>query len=409
MAGAPHPVVVTGLGLVGPHGDAPQAVFDQLMLGRSAVRLWGRDDLPPVVLAPAPFEVARWFTKLQLSGVDRVSQLAVAAAESARLDAQWPAWADPHTVGVYLGTGLGGATAIDDGYEAVRHGRRVAPLTVVAGMTNAPAANVALRAGVLGPCLSYSVACASSAVAIAEAAKAIACGDLDVALAGGSEALLVPGVVRAWQALQTLAHPDADDPSASCKPFDSRRSGFALGEGAAVLMLESAEHARARGARVYARLAGWGQSCDAHHLAKPQAAGQVRAITQALRRAGLRPDQVGYCNAHGTATKVGDVVEAEALRTVWAEGIDRLRVSSTKSMHGHLLGAAGALEALITVLAVHRQQLPPTAHCDQPDALCALHLVRQQGEAAPGLRAAISNSFAFGGSNAVLVFERDGV
>lgn len=399
-------IVVTGIGLTSPHGDRPDSVFDGLMRGRSAIALWGRDDLPPVAVARTPFTPERWFTKLQLAGVDRVSQMAVAAAEMARDDARWPADADPERVGVYVGSGMGGATALDNGYEAFRQNQRVPPLTVVASMTNAAAAHVALRGGVRGPVYTYSVACASAAVAIAEASEAIAAGRVDLAIAGGAESVIVPGVVRAWQAMQTLAVPDAEDPASSCRPFDASRSGLVLGDGAAMLVLESQGHAARRGARAYAELAGYGVSCDASHMTKPDREGQVRAIQQALLRSDLVPSQVGYCNAHGTATRVGDAVECEALRHVWGPDIDRLRVSSTKSMHGHLLGAAGALEAAITVLALQRREVPPTASCNAPDPQCDVSLVRGEGEAMPSLEAAISNSFAFGGTNVVLAFKR---
>jgi 3-oxoacyl-[acyl-carrier-protein] synthase II len=254
--------------------------------------------------------------------------------------------------------------------------------------------------------LTYSVACASASVALAEAAKALRHGEIDMAIAGGSEALLVPGAVMAWQAMQTLAQFAPGDAARACRPFSSQRSGFVLGEGAAFLVLESAERARRRGARSYARLTGWGLSCDATHLTKPDAPGQQRAIRAALAMAGLKPADIGYCNAHGTATKVGDVIESDALRAEWGAAIDGLRVSSTKALHGHLLGATGALEAAITVLALHHQQLPPNAHCEAPDPACALHLVQQRNESASGLQAAISNSFAFGGTNSVLLFER---
>lgn len=400
-------VVITGLGLVSPHGDDPAAVFESMLQGQSAIALWTREGLPPAAVASAAFSPERWFTKLQLVGVDRVSQMAVAAAESARADARWPEGLDPGRIGVFIGSGMGGAAALEDGYEAARSGRRVSPLTVVAAMTNAPAAHIAIRARAEGPVYTYSVACASSAVAIAEAAKAIAAGEIDIAIAGGTEALLVPGVVRAWQALQTLATPDPTDPGQSCRPFDVNRSGFALGEGAAMLVLESRQHALNRGATVRVRLAGSGVSCDAQHMTKPQAQGQVRALRNALRASGLAPRDIGYCNAHGTATRVGDGVECEALRTVWGDDIDTLRVSSTKSMHGHLLGAAGALEAVVTVLALEQRCAPPTPSCLNPDAACDIPLIRATKAALPDLRAAISNSFAFGGTNVVLAFARD--
>jgi 3-oxoacyl-[acyl-carrier-protein] synthase II len=305
---------------------------------------------------------------------------------------------------VYAGCGMGGATAIETAYRSTNG--RVPPLTIPAFMPNAPAAHVAMRQRVQGPVLTYSVACASSAVAIAEAAKAVQSGEVDVAIAGGTEALIVPGVVLAWQAMHTLASFEPGEEGRSVRPFARDRSGFALGEGAAFLVIESAERARRRGARVHAQLSGWGISCDATHLTKPDVPGQARALRAALGRAGLQPRDVGYCNAHGTATPIGDVIERNALAEVWGADLDQLRVSSTKALHGHLLGAAGALEAAITVLALRERQLPPNAHCNEIDPACQLNLVPQAGAAAPQLHAAISNSFAFGGTNAVLLFER---
>jgi 3-oxoacyl-[acyl-carrier-protein] synthase II len=376
-------VAITGLGAIAPHGDEAGPLFAALMAGRSALAPVFADLLPkPAVAATVAFDEARWFTKLQLPGVDRVSQLAVAAADLALRDAGGIADVDRERVGVYVGCGMGGAASLETAYR----GARVPPLTIPAFMPNAPAGHVAMRNGVLGPVLTYSIACASSAVAIAEAAAAVERGDVDVAIAGGSEALIVPGVVVAWQAKD--------------------RSGFALGEGAAFLVIESEAHARARAARIYARLAGWGTSCDATHLTKPDAPGQARALRAALRRADLHPRDVGYCNAHGTATRIGDVVERNALADVWGDDFDTLRVSSTKALHGHLLGAAGALEALVTVLAVHERRLPPNMHCAELDPDCRLNVVADRDHEAPGLVAAISNSFAFGGTNSVLLFTR---
>lgn len=400
-------VAITGLGIAAPHGADPGAMFDALMAGKSGLRRWdGAAD--PVVAGVVAFDPARWFTKLQMTGVDRVSQLAVAAAESARADAGGIDGVDATRVGVFVGCGMGGAISIETAFRSYAASGRVPPLSVPAGMGNAPAAHIAMRGGYQGPVLSYCVACASSAVALAEARKALRAGEIDVALAGGTEAMLVPAIVRAWQSLQTLAAPDPERIETSCRPFALDRSGFVLAEGAAFLMLESGARAQQRGARVYAELAGSGVSCDATHLTKPDATGQARAIKGALQSAALRPSEVGYCNAHGTATLAGDVVECEALRSVWGTDIDGLRVSSTKSMHGHLLGGAGALEAVITVLALHRRQVPPTAFCSRPDPKCTVNLVREIGQDAPELRAAISNSFAFGGTNVVLAFRRCG-
>ncbi|GAP33788.1 beta-ketoacyl synthase N-terminal-like domain-containing protein [Piscinibacter sakaiensis] len=401
---------VTGLGLVAPHGRDPAAVFDALCRGDSAVRPILPQLVRPAAAAAVDFEPSPWFSKLQLAGVDRVSQLAVAAADLALRDAgaaRADALAAPERIGVFVGCGMGGAASLEAAYQAAPG--RVPPLTVPAFMPNAPAAHVAMRQGARGPVLSYAVACASSAVAIGEAAKALAAGEIDLALAGGTESLLTPGVVQAWQAMQTLAPIPADDPAAAaraCRPFSRERAGFVLGEGAAFLVLERAADAAARGARARARLAGWGLSCDARHLTQPDATGQAAALRQALRRADLAPRDVGYCNAHGTATRIGDQVEAEALATVWGPALADLRVSSTKALHGHLLGAAGALEAAVTVLAVERRACPPAMHADPVDPACGLALVAPGDTAAPGLQAALSSSFAFGGSNSALVFTR---
>ena len=395
-------VAVTGLGAVSPHGDEPAALFAALMRGTSAIRPIFPELPKPAIAATAAFDETRWFTKLQLAGVDRVSQIAVAAADLAMRDAGASDACDAERLGVYAGCGMGGAAALETAYR----GARVPPLTIPAFMPNAPASHVAMRMQARGPVMTYSIACASSAVAIAEAARAIACDEVDVAVAGGSEALVVPGVVVAWQAMMTLATFAPGQGAEAVRPFASDRSGFALGEGAAFLILESEAHAKARGAPIHAFVDGWGTTCDATHLTKPDADGQARALRAALARADLRPRDVGYCNAHGTATRIGDVVERNALAAVWGDDLDRLRVSSTKALHGHLLGAAGALEALVTVLAVETRRVPPNAHCTTVDPECRLDLVLEADSAAPALDHAISNSFAFGGTNCVLLFSR---
>lgn len=397
-------VAVTGLGVVSPHGHESQGMFDALLRCQSAVAPVFPDLVKPAAAALVDFDESKWFTKLQLSGVDRVSQLAVAAAGLAMRDAGGGGDVDPDRLGVYVGCGMGGAAALETAYQ---FGQRIPPLTIPAFMLNAPAAHVAMRHQARGPVLTYSVACASSTVAIAEAAKAVQCGEVDAAIAGGSEALIVPGVVLAWQAMRTLARFEPGEAASCVRPFATDRTGFALGEGAAFLVLESPERARARGAHVHAQLTGWGVSCDATHLTLPDAPGQIRALRSALRRADLHAKDVGYCNAHGTATRAGDAVEREAMAHVWGDALVDLPVSSTKALHGHLLGAAGALEAVITVLALQRRQLPPNAHCASVDPECELNLVRPDQTEAPQLRAAISSSFAFGGTNAVLVFSRE--
>jgi 3-oxoacyl-[acyl-carrier-protein] synthase II len=400
-------VAITGLGVVSPHGDDARAMFAALMRGESAIRSVFPELTKPAVAAVAPFDASRWFTKLQLVGVDRVSQMAVAAADLAVRDSGGHDGIDPSRLGVYVGCGMGGTGSLDAAYHAAfQTGGRVPPLTIPALMANAPAAHVAMRQGARGPVLTYSVACASSAVALSEAAKAVACGDVDVAIAGGSEAIIVPGSMMAWQAMQTLATVDLHSPGSAVRPFDVRRSGFALGEGAAFLVLERAPQARARGATVRALLSGWGLTCDATHLTKPDVAGQARALAAALRRAQVSAADVGYVNAHGTATRVGDVVECESLAAVWGADLHGLQVSSTKALHGHLLGGAGALEAVITVLALQARRAPPNAHCEQQDPACAVALVPDGGAEIGGPGAAMCSSFAFGGTNSTLLFTR---
>jgi 3-oxoacyl-[acyl-carrier-protein] synthase II len=396
-------VAVTGLGAISPHGSDLPRMFDALLRGESALAPVFPELDKAAAAALVSFDPSAWFTKLQLAGVDRVSQLAVAAADLAVKDANPREGLEPERLGVYVGCGMGGAAALEAAY---RGGARVPPLTIPAFMPNAPAAHVAMRQQAQGPVLTYSVACASSAVAIVEAAKAVQRGEVDVALAGGSEALIVPGVVLAWQAMQTLARFEPGEAARCVRPFSADRSGFALGEGAAFLVLESTERAQARGARIHALLSGWGLSCDATHLTKPDPFGQARALRSALHMANLKPTEVGYCNAHGTATKSGDAVERAALAEVWGDDLMQLKVSSTKALHGHLLGAAGALEAVITVMALQRRKLPPQANADTVDPECPLYLVGPDHTVAPTLSAAISNSFAFGGTNAVLLFSR---
>jgi 3-oxoacyl-[acyl-carrier-protein] synthase II len=241
-------------------------------------------------------------------------------------------------------------------------------------------------------------------MALGEAMRAIAAGRADAIVAGGSEALLTPGTLGAWYALRTLAPADAADPAASCKPFDKRRSGLVLGEGAAAFVLEDESHARARGARILGFLTGYGNSCDAVHISRPDRAGQTRAMRQALAEASLEPSAIGYINAHGTATAVGDVVEAEAVNEVFGESA--VRISSTKSLHGHLLGGAGALEFGVALLALEQGVIAPTGYLEQPDPACKLRHVPIRAERIEPPRAVMSNSFAFGGSNVVLIAER---
>ena len=398
-------VGVTGVGLICPLGDDVEHAWRRLMAGDSSVQSSSWPGIPELPVAPAQFDPASVLSKLQQVGVDRVSAMALGAARRALSDAGFSSWRDSERVGLYVGTGLGGAGTMDSSYAALHEGRRLPPLTVPAGMVNGAAAVTAIHAGIRGPVLTYAVACASSAVAIAEAAHALRRGEVDVAIAGGAEALLVPGTIAAWHALRTLASARPGNVGRSCRPFAPDRNGLVLGEGAAFLVLEREHDLLDRAHMPRAWLAGSAIRCDAQHLTNPSAPGQAATLRAALRASGMNPVDIGYCNAHGTATLAGDKSECEALREIWQEAGPRLRVSSTKAAHGHLLGAAGALEAFWTVLAVQHGEVPPTGGVDELDATCqGLNHVLGRGIADPQLRHAISNSFAFGGTNASLVF-----
>ena len=403
-------VAVTGVGIVSPLGNTLADFHRALADGRSGI---GR--LPAEVALKSGVQVgamAQWthaplLKDGEAANLDRVSQFALgAAAQALAASGLDVAATRPERVGVSWGTGMGGAGAVDASYNEV-YGKdqwRLRPLTVVMAMNNAAGSNVAVRWGLRGPFANYSTACSSSAMALGEAMRTILAGRADAIVAGGSEALLTPGTLAAWQALRTLAPADALAPEASCKPFDKRRAGLVLGEGAAAFVLEDEEKARQRGARIHGFLAGYGNTCDAVHMSRPDRDGQIRAMAQALEEAGLSANDIGYINAHGTATAVGDVVEADAINTVF--GNAPVRVSSTKAMHGHLLGGAGALEFAVALLALEEGLLAPTAFLEQPDPACKLNHVALKAERVAPPRAVMSNSFAFGGSNVSLVAER---
>ena len=406
-------VAVTGAGVISPLGNTLREFHESLIAGRSGIRR-----LPPElsertgvqVGATIDWNPAGLFKEAEAANLDRVTQFALTAAGQAISESGVLAdeRANRDRIGVSWGTGMGGAHTTDTSYKQVYGAgeSRVRPLTVVMGMSNAAGSNVAVRHGLRGPFGNYSTACSSSAMALGEAMRAIAYGRADAMIAGGSEALLVPGVLVAWQALRTLAPADASDPASSCKPFDKRRAGLVLGEGAAAFVLEEESRARARGARIYALLTGYGNSCDAVHMSRPDRDGQVRAMREALGEAGVAPQEIGYINAHGTATAVGDVVEAEAINAVFGAIAREIPVSSTKSMHGHLLGGSGALEFAAALMPFERGMVPPTAFLEQPDPACAVRHVPREAERVEKPRAVMSNSFAFGGSNVVLIAQR---
>jgi 3-oxoacyl-[acyl-carrier-protein] synthase II len=408
-AGAP--IAVSGSGVVSPLGNDLESFDAALLAGRSAVRARELDlpgiELPPVAVAPAAFDAA---TVVAPSGVplDRGTAMALAAANAAANAAGLDSGSfDAERLGIFWGSGMAGAATFEQTCRTVyADRRRMRPTSVVTTMPNAPVAELALCFGARGAALAYACACASSAVAIGEAMRAIRAGWIDVAIAGGSESMLTPGVLASWQAMRVLAPvkagaEHADAAARACRPFAADRIGFALGEAAAAFVLESAAHAEARGAVVRWTLDGYATNCDGVHITNPDAAGQARAMRAALADAGLEPTAIGYLNAHGTATLNGDAAEARSVADVFGAG--GVPISSTKAIHGHLLGAGGAVELLATLRALAAGRLPPTAHTGAPDPAFALDLVTGAARAATGLRHAMSNSFAFGGTNAVLI------
>lgn len=414
-------VFVTGLGMITPLGLDRDTTFAAALAARSAIR-----PAPPEICAGLPNLLTASIdtdplTLLDRSfaGLDRATLLALVAAQEAMaqagLDAGVP---DPVRFGVHAGVGFAGAHTLDAMYtryfqalhNAEKTGRNATvmhPLSVPRMMANAPAAALSMRHGLRGTTHTYAVACASSSVALGEAARAIAHGYLDAVLVVGAESMLTAGCMVAWNALRVMARPDPTDPAASCKPFSAERNGFVLGEGAAALVLESEAHARQRQAPpALAELAGYGTSSDAHHLTAPSTDGQVAAMRQALAQAGMVPGDIHHLNAHGTATDAGDVTEAESIRTVFGDATDALPVSSTKAVHGHLIGAGGAVEFGLAILAMRDGSIPPTANLHHPDPRCQLDHVALTARTGQRIDAVMSNSFAFGGSNASLIARR---
>ena len=404
-------VAVTGLGVVSPIGNSIEALARNLAEGRSGVRRFDPplcDRLRSPIGALTEFDGASLFGPARVRQLDRVTQLALAASAQAVADARLD-WSTEQRerCGTFVGSGMGGAETTDAGYRTIyaEASDRVNPYTVLAAMTTAPASWISIEHGLLGPCLTFSTACSSSSVAIGEAARRIQSGDVDVMVAGGAEAPLAFGVLRAWEAMRTLAAEDSRDPSASCRPFSLNRSGLVLGEGAAFVMLEEWQHAVDRGAPIRAELSGYGLTSDASHITRPSVRGQARAMQAALACAGLDPDEIGYINAHGSATLQNDATETSAIKEVFGDRAYSIPVSSTKSTHGHLLGAAGALEFVIAVICLEGGMVPPTMHLDVPDPACDLDYVAGAARHGIELGAVMSNSFAFGGTNAVLIAE----
>ncbi len=402
-------VAVTGLGIISPCGNNIDDFSFNLMAGKSGIRKISSaysNLLSVKIAAQVDFNPLTYFTKRQVSTMDRVNQFALAAASQAWKDSELSLNAkEKERGGVYIGSGMGGANTLEDLYDQLfkHNADRVKALTVLMLMNNASASHISMAYGLSGPCLTLSTACASSANAIGEAFRQIRDGYADVMLAGGAESFLTYGGFRSWESLRILAVEDPEDPSKSCKPFSKNRTGLVLGEGAAMVVLEEMEMAVRRGAPIYAEIIGYGSSSDADHITRPSLEGQARAMSGALKEAGILPEDIDYINAHGTATHWNDLTETHAIKKVFGDYAMKIPVSSTKSMHGHAIGASGAIEFIVSLLAIKNQAVPPTINLDQPDPECDLDYVPNIGRKWVKVNTVMSNSFAFGGTNAALI------
>ncbi len=406
-------VVVTGLGVVSPVGIGAEAFWGALLRGASGVGPITRFDAARhdtrIAAEVKGFDAERYLDRKQARRTDTFIHYAVAAARMALDDAGLKAGGEvAEGIGVALGTGMGGIPFLEQAAAVLREKgpSRISPYSLPGMIPNMAAGMVSIQVGAGGPNLATSTACSAANHAIGEAARLIHWGDADVMLAGGTEALITPLVVAGFSALKVLSRRN-DEPERASRPFERDRDGFVLGEGAGMLVLEALDHALGRGARIYAELAGYGQSADAHHLTapSPDAAGPARAMARALGDAGLPPAAVNYINAHATASPASDPIETAAIKRVFGAHAPRLAVSSIKSMTGHLLGASGGLQAIATCLAIQHGVVPPTVNYETPDPACDLDYVPNAPRALE-VHAALSNTFGFGGTNATLVFRR---
>ena len=406
-------VVVTGLGIVSPVGIGVAAAWESILAARSGIGPITRFDASsfPTRIAGEvkDFDVTRWLSAKEARRYDTFIHYGLVATMEAVADAGLAGYAgDLERCGVAVGSGIGGLPMIEETQKTFQQGglRKVSPFFVPGSIINMIAGLVSIQYGYRGPNLGCVSACSTGNHCLGEAARIIEYGDADVMIAGGSESTVSPLGVGGFCAARALSTHN-DEPATASRPWDIDRDGFVLGEGAGILVLEELGHARSRGARIYCELSGYGMSADAHHITAPpeDGDGAYRSMRNALRNAALAPEQVDYINAHGTSTPLGDVAECIAVRRAFGTHADKVAVSSTKSMTGHLLGAAAGIEAVFTVLALRDQVAPPTANLVTTDPKCDLDFV--PGEARPmPIRTALSNSFGFGGTNATIVFNR---
>jgi 3-oxoacyl-[acyl-carrier-protein] synthase II len=406
-------VVVTGVGLVTPLGIGVRPTWEALCAGRSGIgpiTRFDASDFPVKIAAEVKdFQVEEFLDKKFAKHLELFAQYAVAAAGMALKDAGLQITADnSHRVGAITGTGLGGLPTIEKYHQiALEKGpRRITPFFIPMVIPNMGAGQISIAFGTRGPNLALSTACAAGTHAVGEAFKLISQGVCDSVITGGSESTICPLAVGGFASMKALSARN-EEPEKASRPFDRERDGFIIAEGGGILILESLDHARARGARIYAEVAGYGLTSDGYHMAAPPEDGEgaVRCMTMALQDAGLSPEDVDYINAHGTSTPLNDVVETRAIKSVFGHHTGKLAISSTKSMTGHMLGGAGGIEAVFTALTIHEGIIPPTINLDNPDPECDLDYVPNTAREVK-VRAALSNSFGFGGTNAVLAMKR---
>ena len=407
-------VVITGLGPVTPIGVGAEAFHRAQLAGKSGVRRITRYDpdaykLPVKIAAETDVEVEAYLDKREIRRLDRFVQLALIGAELAIRDAGLDLDAlDKTRIGTLIGSGIGGIQTWEDQFKVYfeRGPHRLSPFFIPMVIANMASGHVAMKYGLMGPSSTVVTACATGTDAVGNAYRILKAGLADVMLTGGTEAAVTPMAIGGFAVMKALSTRN-DEPERASRPFTKSRDGFVLGEGAGILVLETLEHAKKRGAKIYAEVVGFGQSADAHHITEPhpEGLGAVLAIEAALQEAGVAPEEVGYVNAHGTSTPYNDRVEVLALKKVFGAHAKKLAVSSTKSMTGHLLGAAGAVEAIATAQALDRGVLPPTINYDDPDPELDLDFVPNEPREAQ-VEYALSNSFAFGGQNAVLLLKR---
>lgn len=406
-------VVITGVGLVTPLGTGVEKNWQALIAGRSGIGLVSRFDafdFPTRIAGEVKdFSSEEFIEKKELKKMDLFIQYAVAAAQMAMNEARLPITADNEDmVGVLVGTGIAGLSSIEEYHSLFLDTRlkRVSPFFIPKLIANLAPGQIAIRYGAKGINYTPTSACSSGGHAIGEAFRLIRLGEQDAVIAGGSEAAITPLGLGGFIALKAVSSRN-DEPERASRPFDRNRDGFVMAEGAGVLVLEEMEQAKRRGAKIYAEIVGYGANCDAFHMTapSPEGEGAVRCMKLALRSAGIHPIEVDYINAHGTSTPLNDATETLAIKRVFGEHAARLAVSSTKSMTGHLIGAAGGVEAIYTALALARGIIPPTINYEEPDPACDLDYVPNVARSAP-IRVAMSNSFGFGGTNACLVLRQ---